>query len=304
MSIQSTDPHLVTRIMANGGKILVVGGESKDLPNNIINHPAIIIWDDNKQEFAQKTIPSNTRIIIWNRWISHASVGRLNEACKSLHAIKFPFLRAREIKELLSEMVNQSPSVRSDNEFEPVSDEEIDKVNQVNEITFSAQEQIVKTESTTIPDRNEVDMAKTKKTGKRVNLKEFIAKHIKMGVNYSVRGSVAPETRRLFEIAKKEGIKPTLGSLSQAMYVALGEIKKNKTKSQSINVGKEETVKIKTNVMSGKEHTKSEFEEFEKLIADAIAAMKLVQEYMPKIRKEVSMLRSAKDKVLAMFGGD
>lgn len=278
MALHETDPQLVARLMAQGGKILVVGGETKDLPDKITKHPSILIWDDNKQDFANKTIPSNIKIFIWNRWVSHTTVGILNQAAKDLHALKFPFLRSREIKELLSELTSR-PLVEN---AKPVVEEEIVASNLIQEKEIEVadtKEEIVK-----------------KSTGKGW-LRDYVAKHININLDYSGRnGNLKREGERIFEKTKKDGIKTTEASVVQVVGLIVRGLK-----NQSSPAPKITAIKSAVAFKAATSKTTDEFGELDTLISDAITALKLVQEHMPKLRKEVAQLRAAKDKIRALL---
>jgi hypothetical protein len=251
------NPELVASLLKQGGKVLIVGGEVKDLPQEYHEHPQVLIWDDNKQGFNQKDVPSNVKVIIYSRWVSHATAKQLSNAAKNLHAIRFPMLRPREIKALMSEVVVTEP------------------------IKASAEQLEVEINSHTIV---ETDMPQPK------SVKEFIAKYMNINIDYKVKGTVAAESRRLSEIAKKEEFKTTTGSIAQAMYLLLRDM--GKSKKPAIV----KPVKPSKKLVEG-----DDFDELYKLLDDAISAMKLIQEHMPKVRMETEKLRNMRKKAIAFF---
>jgi hypothetical protein len=251
-----TNPQLVAKLLSQGGRVLIVGGQLRDLPPQYHEHPQIIMWDDNKQEYLTKEVPSNVKIIVYTRLISHGATDKLNRAAKDLHAIKFPMLRTREIKELMSEVIPTPVT-------EPVE-------------TTPAQE----SEETTMPKQEQGA------------LKKFIAKNINMGLDYSVKGNKTREGERLYELSKKEGVKTTRLSAIQGVRVVLDEISGHKKTPKVIRAPKP-TMKSSEGV--------DDFAELDRLLTDAITAMKLIQEHLPKVRQETEKLRGMKAKVLSLF---
>lgn len=266
--------QLLARLIHTGGRILIVGGEIKDLPRTYHEHPAILLWDDNVQEFSRREVPSNVKAILWNRWCSHDTARKLNDAAVRLRALKFPMLRTREIKEMMSEIVQQDVPV----DVSPA---------QVQTELEKALEREQKSE-----EREETEMAKKGRVAEG-ELQKFIARHMKVDVDYSVRGSIAREGERLFEKAKGENFETTLASMRQAVGRAVR------------GMGKRTVARPKrtpSTVSSAQQKSMDDFEELDHLIQDAIAAMRLVQEHLPKVRKETERLRGVRDKMRKLLG--
>jgi len=258
------NPELVAHLLKKGGKVLIAGGEMKDLPREYQEHPQIIIWDDNQKNNIRREVPSNVKVIIYNRWVSHATAKQLSNAAVSLHAIKFPMLRSREIKELMAEVVQTEPP----DVPEEVIEAEIEK--------------------TVVPEEKETDMGKEPTT-----LKEFIAKYINANIDFSQKGTISSEARRLFEIANKEKFSTTILSMKQAIGLFVRELKGEKITRKSQSKSESSPNKSINKV--------DDFSELDRLISEAIDALKLVQEHMPKVRKETERLRGMRSRVLELF---
>lgn len=256
------NPQLVASLLKQGGRVLIVGGEMKDLPRAYHEHPQIIVWDDNQNHISTKEIPTNVKVIIYNRWVSHGTAKKLSDAARNLHAIKFPMLRSREIKELMAEVIQAEPVEIPQEQVEQIITEQVNEP----ETTVAKQELGA--------------------------LKKFIAKHINMGLDYSVKGTKTKEGRRLYELSKKEGVKTTPLSAIQGVRVVIDEISGHKKSPKVIRAPKV-TVKSQEGV--------DDFAELDRLLTDAITAMKLIQEHLPKVRNETEKLRGMKAKVLSLF---
>lgn len=270
----------------------MVGGGVSDLPDRYKNHPAILLWDDNQQAWMNKEVPANIRAVLYNRWISHSGVSRLNNEIDARRLIKFPMLRTSEIKVLLSEIVPMTlPRVSEEPEAAEVEVE-------------SREPRPTAPEGQGILTKEEVEaeMAATKQP--KGALMGFIAKHIKLGVDWSVKGSKATEGMRLFELAKKEGLKTTKMSMLNAVGVFVrrqgGENRNQNKRVVAIREARSEVTDTVASRASSK--GSDDFKELERLIDDAITAMKLVSEHLPNVRKETERLRGMREKMLKMLG--
>lgn len=287
-------PELVASILKKGGKCLIAGGEVGNFPKEYQEHPQLILWDDNVQEYIHKEIPSNVKIIMWSRWLSHAHARKLNNAAKDLRAIKFPLLKPREIKHMLAEFMQADAVELTNGELDKAIEETIAKQDEmfapdepvflpsdlvesserVNE-AITAAENITEKDYITVPKKTIVAAGE---------LTRFVARNINLHIDYKVRGSQSKEGKRLFDKAKSEGLKTTASSVIQAVGVIARSIGKNKAAPLK-------TVAAVTGIK-----VTDDFEELDKLLSDAIESLKLVQEHMPKVRKETERLRGMKEK--------
>lgn len=259
--------EVVASILKKGGRCLIVGGETKDLPKIYQEHPQLLIWDDNQQNITNKEVPSNVKIIMYSRWVSHDTAKKLSVAANNLHAIKFPMLKTREIKTLLTEFMQADAS---------------DKIDEKEIENLIEQQNSIPEEPAIKHDEEITEMPKqTKKISAKGDLQRFIARNIDINKNYKVKGAIKEEANRLIAKAKNEGLPTTIASLANGIGQFVRGKNKPLTKStQSVD----------------------DFSELDKLIEDAISAMKLIQEHLPKVRKETEKLRGMKEKVMKLFG--
>lgn len=280
-----TTAQMLARLIHSGGKILVAGGTVGDLPSRYTGHPALVIWDDNDQDFSHKEVPANVRAILTTRWISHPNRDRLRVAADRMRALRFPNLRARQIKELLSEIIQEAP--------EPVET-----------VDAAALDQLVeqlRPVAATLTREEEGDSELAKKSPGVGELTAYIAKHLKVDTDWTVRGSIRREGERLLERIKAEGkIKTTPGSVNQAvgkMVRDLGKATATRRKTAAVAIKTRETEGIPAGTKKG-----DDFDELMSLLGDAVSALKLVQEHMPKVRKEVEKLRTVRDRMMKALG--
>lgn len=288
------DPQLLARLIKSGGRILVVGGGLHDLPQKYHDHPALLLWDDDRQGFQSKEVPQNTKAILYNRWVSHATAARLSMAAQQLHALKYPMLRTREIKMLLSEIVEEEKQLPID---APIpTPKEIETVRHQQEV----QEQEVEKEHMQV------------QPGRKGVVVGFVAKNLNLNTDWTEKGAMTREGERIFAIAQKENVKTTIGSITECVRKIVKDLGKptfGKTRAPK-------KAKMKAKVgrswdMPRKEPTKKpdvqladnndDFTELDRLMEEALAAIRLIQEHLPKVRKETERLRSMRQKMLDLI---
>lgn len=310
-----TTPELLAGLLQQGGKILVVGGAAlADLPERFLEYPRLLFWNDDKQGIEQKEVPQNTRAILVHRWMSHTVVWRMRNAAKQLQIPVLPNLRTREVKELLAGIMGEVVEAR-----EPI----IETIGQAQFVTgleevFEREFPGRLTEDETPIERVETQgegagvMAK-KGTGK---LKTFIAKYIDVDADYTQVGSVKREGDRLMEIARRERLATTEGSMLQGISVCLKQlgIKTSGRGRPGMQRRSKRTVPATPTADRITEGTAirgvgrvvaredGDFEDFERLIDDAITAMKLIKETLPQIKREVSDFRKQRAKLRELLG--
>lgn len=274
----------IQSIVQNGGRVLLVGGGLAKLPIAYHEHPRIMVWDDEVEGIQNRTIPATVKVIMWSRRISHATTIRLNNAVQGLHAIKFPMMKVRDIKNLLSEVIPVGPEYS-------VNGVEIDE------------EPITKTEFIPLT-KPEVKVERVKETVmvkrntvKSGSVKNLVINNIGPDVDFSKRGSIAKEARRLMVIAKADGLETTEGSINQAIRAHLIKSAKETTELVNAPLEKSRRETVKPLGLSKND----DFDELDKMLVDAVAAMKLIQEHMPKVKKEVEKLRVLREKMLTLL---
>jgi len=277
LNSSETQSQLIVRLLNRGGKILVAGGETKDLPERITRHPQIIIWDDNQQNVLHKSVPSNVRAIIYNRWVSHAIAGQLREAAGKLGVPVFPMLRTREIKVLLSEVVQEVATVA---EADPIIEEP------VIEVPLS--------EPTTEPQgKGFITAEELMRPVKRGETKAILDAELKPGES----GTIAMTERLMPIIRSKYHISMTPDALRQAVIKYRTNEKAAAAARRPTTVNSQPATKAKIKV-----HT-DDFVEVEKLLRDAKTAIDLALEFIPKVRKRVELLEARRQKLIDLLGG-
>lgn len=279
----------LSRLVHHGGKILVVGGGVADMPDRYTRHPAIEWWDDNDQGCLHKEIPLNVRAILWNRWISHAMAGRLNDIVRARRILKFPMLRTKEIKNLLSELIN-TPVVE---ETMQIHEQPVFAAAPPSPAPEPKEEPVTVATVTVAPQKKET-------------IRSFVAKHLSLNGDWTKRGSVRRESERLTKLAKEQQLKFNPNSIRLMVGTVIKELglpawRKSGTKRE----GAAKKTKVTsaspkiTTVKASK--INDDFSEFEHLVVDAIAAMELVREHLPKVRKETERLRTLREKMRTML---
>lgn len=280
----------LSRLVHHGGKILVVGGGVADMPDRYTRHPAIEWWDDHDQGILHKEVPLNVRAILWNRWISHAMAGRLNDIVRSRRILKFPMLRTKEIKTLLSELINT-----------PVVEETMQIHEQPVYATAPPPTQEPKVEPVTMSKAGVTAAPEKKQT-----IRSFVAKYLSLDGDWTKRGSVRRESERLAKLSKEQHLNFNPNSIRLMVGTVIKELglpawrksgKKREVKKTKVAIVP--SPKVAKAVASAK--INDDFSEFEHLVVDAIAAMELVREHLPKVRKETERLRTLREKMRSML---
>lgn len=114
--MSETISEMIKRLASQGGKVLVAGGQTKkDLDYKIKEHPQVIIWDDDVQDFIRKVVPANTRIILTNRLISHEKLRHLRDEANKLKIPVVMALRNIEIIGYISGLIpnEEAPKIKA-----------------------------------------------------------------------------------------------------------------------------------------------------------------------------------------------
>jgi hypothetical protein len=276
-----SNTEVVIRLMKQGGYILVAGGGVSELPERFRSHPQIILWDDNKQNNGQKTVPSNTRAIVYNRWVSHALAGRLRNAAAQLKIPTFAMLKTREIKEFLSEIVH-----------EPIVPTEV-----VEEIKLVDEAPAVETKGYLTADEladKEGEMRKPK----RGEMGGILAEE-----DNDATETPASAVRRLHPIVKKKyGITMTMMALEQAIRynrIKRGQPATPNPKSKPVDKGQPEATSAVEKPI--KAVMTDDFSEAERMLRDARSALDLMIEFIPKLRKQLNEQKKTHEKLKALL---
>jgi hypothetical protein len=268
--MSESTPELLKRLADQGGRILLVGGEiTNTLPDHIANHPRVTIWDDRKQGIENRHVPGSVKAIIWSRFTSHSIAAKLNNAVKALDALRFPMKTEREIKELMSAF-NPPPALLTSEPVDPPA----------------------------------ADQPEPKQLQAKGILSTFVATHIDLAKDYTGRGAKKVEGERLFALAQKSGVQTTIKSIIQCVGVTT---RKMMNPDKPVNVlgriypASKPPSADELKQQPAEQPKQDDFAELEELIANAIVAMQLVQEHLPKVRKETERLRGLRQRMMTML---
>lgn len=267
-----TTPQMLARLVRHGGKILICGGQvTQHLPDEILTHPQIVIWDDRRQEHDQRDVPMNVRAVMWTRYASHATVRRLNDHAIKARCLKYPMLKVGEVKRLLADIIVVAP--------------------------------IIKEMPVVTADSTPTGEAPPANGAARGSVKTFIAAHFNEALDYSERGVLASEARRIYTLAQAEHLDTTVGSIGQALRGVIRDSGKVTARQGAPQATAGARMKPAPSVATSAINLKDtdDFTQLDRLLDDAITALRLVQEYIPHIRKETERLRGVRQRVLAVF---
>src|SRR5262245_35027478 len=185
------------------GKVLVVGMKATNLPEELREHPRVIVWSSQEERWTDKDIPSNTRAVFITRWISHVDFNNIIKQARKRGITVFnqegTGLITKRIRELLSLNKTEQQLVEEIAE-RPISDVTVEERNKA-----------------ILAERNESTMSASKQ-GKLDPLRPLI----------DWNKSRAENARLLLKKATELGIETTEGSIAQMIYSEARKLNKDK----------------------------------------------------------------------------
>lgn len=292
-----TKAELMLRIAKNGGNILIVGGGlGKNLGPTCREHPQIQIWDDQIESIKHKVPSANTHAIIYNSRISHPTVHTLRTFAKKRSVTLFPMMSVREIRDAIDLLINPVPN---DQEMSDISQPVTNGAQPITDGVQPINEQVVEQESV------------TKRPSPGV-VSGFIFAHYDKSIDYSVMGSKIKEAKRLLKLMNDEGIPSTQASVANLLGQILISMDQKPEIAQTVveepkpPQKTEKTQKVKQPTPAKLEPKTvtngDDFIEAEKMLTDARAAIDLLLDFIPKLRKEVELRRKTEQKILEFLG--
>lgn len=93
-------------LIANGGKVLVVGGYDKSF-REYRDHPQLVFWtgDDVVNKYARTDLPPNTKGVIVSRFTPHTLLHKVMKQARDKRATIFAPLADGEVKKKLDEII-------------------------------------------------------------------------------------------------------------------------------------------------------------------------------------------------------
>lgn len=271
-----TRTEAIARLASQGGYILVVGGGMQKAlagPPFNRNNAQIRIWDDHVDNINHKEVPLNTRAILVTKWAGHSQVARLQKFAVSYHATMFVQMSQREVKEALLPIVQgdvETPQVEAQPEMVEIPSEPEPAV-------------------TSKPFLTEEDLMAKPKGGQ---LTEAVQELMDRGVDYSKRGTVAAETRRLLPLLKKKGITTSDKSIS---FVVRKLAKGVRGKPARVSTGTSQ---------GSSQPPKDDFDTALQMAEEARAAVDVLVDFIKKLKREVTDSRKRREQLRKLLGGD
>lgn len=238
-------------LIANGGKVVVVGSLEKNIEGKFkfAEHPQIEFWSGERKDIQQHVknhggrLPENCRGLIISRFISHSETIPLMADARAKRAVIMPMKNDGEIAKLLEEII--TPTIR------------------------------VPAPQSSTPSQQEEVMAEAAKP-KKGELKQFVID------NDDPHVIPAHASVRLFKLAEQRGIKTTKGSIEQCIRVfrkEIGIVSRPKATNGKVNG------KAPQPALSQVSDKQSDLTVLLKMINDSMATMALVKDEVAKIEK-------------------
>lgn len=105
-------------LIANGGKVVIVGGTMNKAWEPYRDHPQLVFWCGDRSEIERHlrngdNLPHNVKGVVISRFISHQSSGKVMDEAKRKRAVIFASKNDGQITEILDEMTRVEPKVES-----------------------------------------------------------------------------------------------------------------------------------------------------------------------------------------------
>lgn len=101
----------MTGLLANGGKVLVVGGMMNPLWKSFEGHPQVEFWSGDRKDMQQhvrnRQVPNNIRALIISKWISHAEIEPIATEARKKRATIWRNKNDGEVTRLLEELTHK-----------------------------------------------------------------------------------------------------------------------------------------------------------------------------------------------------
>lgn len=271
-------------LIANGGKVLILGGYDKDWPE-LRDQPQLEFWSgDSSKEIAtilrqhNNTLPANVKAVIISRFVSHTQLAVVMKQARARHLTVFPNKNTGEVRRILSDILNGVP-VHPITEF----------INQPRLTAMTKPEPQPATVVEPVVEKP-IEQPAPKIEIKRVGQIKALVLELD-NPEYSIRESA----HDILKIAEERKIITTLGSLDQTIRMVRKErgilvltqpSKGHRKVPTSTVTPKPEPVKaiVADNLL--------------RAFDDAIAALQLVRELALKQQTENEQLRTYKEKMI------
>jgi hypothetical protein len=92
-------------LLEDGGLILVVGTRTTNIADEWRQHPRVVCWDSTNATTARNDVPTNTRAIIYTRWVSHQLTDRLIKTARDRKLTLFPMSTTHQINDKIAEVL-------------------------------------------------------------------------------------------------------------------------------------------------------------------------------------------------------
>lgn len=262
-------------LIANGGKVVVIGGRMNDNWRQFTDNPQFIFWTGDRAEIDRHfprgggELPSNTRGVIVSKFISHATAGRIIEEARKKKALIMGPKNDGEVTRLLEEILTPE-----------------------------------KTKETSVPEQQVAAPIKELRAVRRGELAQYAKKY-----DESTK-PIAEVAKKVFAIIQADGIMTTENSVAQSIgkmrrdagVFAKPDISASMKKMHAARrkvAGETETIVApakSTKKMTAKE-AETETELLLKMIDDLLAGLTLLKDAVTRMHEHDLEYRSLQAKL-------
>jgi hypothetical protein len=258
-------------LIANGGKVLVVGGTMNKGWESFRAHPAIVFWCGSQSEIERhlkngNNFPDNVKGVVISRFISHAQSGKVMEEARRKRALILASKNDGEITRILEEIVTK-PEVKETHVVEGPHG---------TPMTVTAPEPILRA-----PHSGE--------------LADFVAK------NWTPGEPNVVAARRILPMMAAQGIRTTEGSIAQAITQLKRKIGVGAKSPVVASATPVAAVDVPTVV---KKSAETPEDDLLKVIADAKLSLQLVEDEVKKFKSDRAEYQRLREKLAALLKGE
>lgn len=105
-------------ILSNGGVVVVIGARRSNVGDALWEHPQITYWES--EQSSRKGLPTNTKAVIFTRFIGHATFASVVTEAKKRGITVFPLTTTGELKKTLGAIVDGASRGRRPTDEDPV----------------------------------------------------------------------------------------------------------------------------------------------------------------------------------------
>jgi hypothetical protein len=323
----------LVELLKDGGVAVIVGGRSSNFTQEMRDNPRLEFWDSTDPKTRTRDLPSNTRAVLFTKWLSHETDGRLRKQAKKRGIFCKPGVHETgELRIELQRVVDNTLSVKPMTDPPPPVSAPAPTLDRVFERVVLPPPAMPTPEPSVALDVTPIPPPKVK-TGRRNarGVAAFVAAHCDVHAVERTR-----EAERLLALMQAEGMNSTVKSVMESLRLAskkagvkvrvTGPYKTGTLRGQHAKVRPnggasaalapppvvppapvvQELAQVRTELKKARATPHGDgliaaISEAEHYIEDMMAAAKLLAELMPRLKTEIASFRDKQRRAAEIF---